>query len=82
MAWKESKAGRYLLLSWIILRTMLVVFFVIILLSKYFTFSIWLIIGIALLIVFIIFISRKAFKRYSKIETYFLSNLNLKEDDV
>ncbi len=82
MVWKESKAGRYLLLSWIILRTMLVVFFVIILLSKYFTFSIWLIIGIALLIVFIIFISRKAFKRYSKIETYFLSNLNLKEDDV
>ena len=82
MVWKESKAGRYLLLSWIILRTMLVVFFVIILLSKYFTFSIWLIIVIALLIVFIIFISRKAFKRYSKIETYFLSNLNSKEDDV
>lgn len=81
MVWKESKAGRYLLLSWIILRTILVVFFVIILISKYFTFSIWIIIVIALSIVFLIFISRKAFKRYSKIESYFLSNLNLKEEE-
>ena len=78
--WKENARNRVFLVAWVLGRLFLAVFFIVFILSKYLKLTAWLLIPIALGIAMFIFLTRRALRRFSKLEEHFLSNLNAKEN--
>ena len=78
--WKENARNRVFLVVWILGRLFLAVFFIVFILSKYLTLTAWLLIPIALGIAMFIFFTRRALRRFSKLEEHFMTNLNAKEE--
>ncbi len=79
--WRENQYNRITIVVWTLLRLFAACFFVILILSKSFKFTHWVIILIAIAIVLFIALSRNVFKRYTKFEENFMQNLNAKEQE-
>ncbi len=77
--WQQSKGSRIAIVGWTLLRIFGSCVFVILVLSKYFKFTFWVLILIAVALVMFISFSRRTLKRYVKIEANFMNNLNAKE---
>ncbi len=80
--WRESKQGRVAIVVWTFMRIFGACMFVIFILSKFFKFTNWVVVLIALAIVIFISFSRKILKRYLRIKENFMHNLNAKEDNL
>lgn len=80
--WDESKLNRTVILAWMLIRVFIALFFVILVLTKTFNFTGFIAFIIAFGIVMFILISRKAFRRHSKMEENFFQNLNAKAEDT
>lgn len=80
--WRESKQGRVAIVVWTFMRIFWACMFVIFILSKFFKFTNWVVVLIALAIVIFISFSRKILKRYLRIKENFMHNLNAKEDNL
>lgn len=78
--WRENKFNRIVIVAWTLLRIFGACVFVILVLSKYFKFTGWVVVIIALAIVLFISFSRRILNRYVKIEQNFMHNLNAKEE--
>lgn len=77
--WSESKTNRIAIVGWTLLRIFGSCIFVVLVLSKYFKFTAFVLILIAIAIVLFIYSSRRILHRYIKIEDNFFHNLNAKE---
>lgn len=77
--WRENKYNQIVIVAWSLLRIFTACFFVILVLSKCFKFTPWVIGLIAISIIIFIALSRHVLKRYVKIEKNFMQNLNAKE---
>lgn len=77
--WRESKHGRIMIVSWTLLRIFGSCIYVIFILSRFFKFTNWVVVIIALAFIIFISFSRKILLRYSKIKENFMNNLNSKE---
>lgn len=80
--WRESKQGRIAIVLWTFMRLYGACMFVILILSKFFKFTNWVVFLIAIAIVIFISFSRKILKRYTRIKENFMHNLNAKEDNL
>lgn len=78
--WRENKFNRIVIVAWTLLRIFGACVFVTLVLSKYFKFTGWVVVIIALAIVLFISFSRRILNRYVKIEQNFMHNLNAKEE--
>ena len=78
--WRENKFNRIVIVAWTLLRIFGACVFVILVLSKYFKFTGWVVVIIALAIILFISFSRRILNRYVKIEQNFIHNLNAKEE--
>lgn len=79
--WRESKQSRIAIVLWTFMRIFGACVFVIFVLSKFFKFTNWVIVLIAIAVVVFISFSRKILKRYVRIKQNFMHNLNAKEND-
>ncbi|MCQ2285970.1 MAG: cation:proton antiporter [Bacteroidales bacterium] len=79
--WEENGRNRIILMTWIIGRLFLAVFFIVFILSKYLKLTAWLLIPIALGIAMFIFFTRRSLHRFTKLEEHFLTNLNAKGEN-
>lgn len=78
--WRENNYNRIIIMAWSLLRIFAACFFVILVLSKSFKFTRWVIVLIAIAIVLFIALSRIVVRRYGQIEENFMQNLNAKEE--
>ncbi len=78
--WRENKFNRIVIVAWTLLRIFGACVFVTLVLSKYFKFTGWVVVIIALAIILFISFSRRILNRYVKIEQNFMHNLNAKEE--
>lgn len=80
--WRENKFNRIVIVAWTLLRIFGACVFVVLVLSKYFKFTGWVVVIITLAIVLFISFSRRILNRYVKIEQNFMHNLNAKEEQA
>ena len=77
--WKEGQLNRVGIVTWTVLRIIMAAFFVMIILSKSFRFTKFVIFLLGIAIVMFFLFSRHTLKRFNKIEDSFMNNLNAKE---
>ena len=77
--WKEGQLNRVGIVAWTILRIIIAGFFVMVILSKSFRFTKFVIFLMAIAIVLLFLFSRRTLRRFTKIEDNFMNNLNAKE---
>ena len=77
--WKEGQLNRVGIVAWTVLRIILAGFFVMVILSKSFRFTKFVIFLLAIAIVILFLFSRRTLRRFTKIEDNFMNNLNAKE---
>ena len=80
--WKEGQLNRVGIVAWTVLRIILAAFFVMVILSKSFRFTKFVIFLLGIAIVLFFLFSRHTLQRFNKIEDRFMSNLNAKEQEV
>ena len=77
--WKEGQLNRVGIVAWTVLRIILAAFFVMVILSKSFRFTKFVIFLLGIVIVLFFLFSRHTLQRFNKIEDSFMTNLNAKE---
>ncbi|MBR4535844.1 MAG: cation:proton antiporter [Bacteroidales bacterium] len=77
--WKEGQLNRVGIVAWTVLRIIIAGFFVMVILSKSFRFTKFVIFLLAIAIVMLFLFSRRTLRRFTKIEDNFMTNLNAKE---
>ncbi|MBO4645144.1 MAG: cation:proton antiporter [Bacteroidales bacterium] len=77
--WSESNLNRVVIVAWTLMRIFIACDFVLLVLSKSFRFSWWVLLIIALAIVIFFSFSRRVLRRYVRLEENFMHNLNAKE---
>ena len=77
--WNDGKGSRIAIVTWTLLRIFGACIFVVLVVSKYFKFTPWVVILIAIAIVLFISFSRRTLKRYVRFEDNFFHNLNERE---
>ena len=79
--WKDGQLNRVGIVAWTIFRIILACFFVMVILSKSFRFTKFVVFLLALVIVMFFLFSRRTLHRFTAIEDNFMANLNAKEQD-
>lgn len=77
--WRENRSNRIAIVAWTLLRIFGASMFVIVVLSKSFKFTNWVLAIIAIALVLFLFFSRSVLHRYVRLEENFMHNLNAKE---
>ena len=77
--WRESQSSRIAIVVWTLLRMFGACVFVVMILSRYFKFTHWVVVIVTLCIVLFIAYSHRILRRYIRIEDNFIQNLNAKE---
>ena len=73
---KENRANMLAVIVWTLIRFVIVFYFVFSILVKFFKFTKWVIVLIALAVIFLIVLSRRNLSRFAKLERNFKTNLN------
>ena len=73
---KENRANMLAIIVWTLFRFTIVFYFVFTILVKYFKFTKWVIVLIAIAVIFVIVLSRRNLSRFAKLERKFKTNLN------
>ena len=76
---KENRANMLAVIVWTFIRFMIVFYFVFSILVNFFKFTKWVIVLIAVTVIFVIVLSRRNLNRFTKLERNFKTNLNGKE---
>ncbi len=76
---KENRANMLAIIVWTLFRFTIVFYFVFTILVKFFKFTKWVIILIAIAVIFVIVLSRHNLNRFTKLEQKFKTNLNGEE---
>ena len=79
--WSDNRFNKGLLITLSLSKMFLVVFFVSMVLMNTFEAKTWTLIVVAIAVLVFILVSRKSFRRFSKIEKHFVSNLNERENE-
>ena len=74
--WRKNRFNRIIIVTWTLLRIFIACVFVMLVLSKSFKFTRFVIIIIAIFIAFFILFSQRALRRYVSFEDNFLANLS------
>lgn len=77
--WRENRSNRIAIVAWTLLRIFGASMFVIVVLSKSFKFTNWVLAIIAIALVLFLFFSKSVLHRYVRLEENFIHNLNAKE---
>lgn len=77
--WQENRSNKIAIVAWSMFRMFVACVFVVLVLSKSFKFTKWVLILIAIVVILFMFFSKRVLVRYSKIEQNFMQNLNAKE---
>ncbi len=80
--WREGQLNRVGIVAWTVLRIIIAGFFVMVILSKSFRFTKFVVFLLALVIVMFFLFSRRTLRRFTKIEDNFMNNLNAKEQNI
>ena len=78
--WQENRTNRIAIVAWTLLRIFVACVFVVIVLSASFKFTKWVLVLIAIAMVFFLGLSRNVLQRYVRLEENFIQNLNAKEN--
>ena len=73
---KENRANMLAVIVWTLIRFVIVFYFVFSILVKFFKFTKWVIVLIALAVIFLLVLSRHNLNRFTKLERNFKTNLN------
>lgn len=73
---KENRANMLAVIVWTFIRFMIVFYFVFSILVNFFKFTKWVIVLIAVTVIFVIVLSRRNLNRFTKLERNFKTNLN------
>ena len=76
---KENRANMLAVIVWTLIRFVIVFYFVFSILVKFFKFTKWVIVLIALAVIFLLVLSRHNLNRFTKLERNFKTNLNGEE---
>lgn len=76
---KENRANMLAVIVWTFIRFMIVFYFVFSILVNFFKFTKWVIVLIAVTVIFVIVLSRRNLNRFTKLERNFKTNLNGEE---
>ena len=76
---KENRANMLAVIVWTLIRFMIVFYFVFSILVNFFKFTKWVIVLIAVTVIFVIVLSRRNLNRFTKLERNFKTNLNGEE---
>jgi CPA2 family monovalent cation:H+ antiporter-2 len=79
--WREGQRNRIGIVAWTVFRIILASFFVVVILSRSFRFTKFVVIILALVIVLFFLFSRRTLHRFTMIEDNFMANLNAKEQN-
>ena len=76
---RENRANMLVIIVWTLIRFVIVFYFVFSILVKFYKYTKWVIVLIALAVIFILVLSRHNLNRFSKLERNFKTNLNGEE---
>ena len=76
---KENRANMLAVIVWTLIRFVIVFYFVFSILVKFFKFTKWVIVLIAVAVIFLLVLSRHNLNRFTKLERNFKTNLNGEE---
>jgi len=79
--WRDNKANRLAIVGWTMFRIFVACTFVVVILSRYFMFTRWVILFVTLVVILFVSFSQKILRRYVRIEDSFMQNLNAKESE-
>ena len=79
--WRDGQRNRIGIVAWTVFRIILASFFVVVILSRSFRFTKFVVIILALVIVLFFLFSRRTLHRFTMIEDNFMANLNAKEQN-
>ena len=79
--WRQNRSNRIAIVAWTLLRVFAACMFVVTVLSKTFSASLWALIPIAIVLVIFLGLSRNVLHRYARLEENFMQNLNAKEHE-
>lgn len=79
--WRQNRSNRIAIVAWTLFRVFAACMFVIAVLSKTFSASLWALIPIAIVLVLFLGLSRNVLHRYARLEENFMQNLNAKEQE-
>ena len=78
---KENRANMLAIIVWTLIRFVIVFYFVFSILVKFFKFTKWVIVLIAVAVIFLLVLSRRNLNRFATMERKFKTNLNGDNDD-
>ena len=80
--WQQSRSNRIAIVTWTLLRIFSACMFVVAVLSRTFNATLWVLLPIAVVVVFFLGLSHNVLLRYVRLEENFMHNLNAKEQEA